>query len=85
MDGGVRMHIRREHDRNGISAVVLQKLKSLSDYVRYITLLLIKSEKVILLGKRLYAIGRYEVSLCGLAVHKCVDPSRPTGTPDPSG
>ena len=45
MDGGVRMHIREEHDRNGISAVVLQKLKSLSDYVRYITLLLIKSEK----------------------------------------
>ena len=44
-----------------------------------------KIRKVILWGKRLYAIGRYEVSLCGLAVHKCVDPSRPTGMLGPSG
>ena len=45
MDGGVKMHIREERDRNGISAVVLQKIRSLSDYVRYLILLLIKSEK----------------------------------------
>ena len=45
MDGGVRMHFREEHDMNGISEVVLQKFKSLSDNVRYLILLLIKSEK----------------------------------------
>ena len=39
------MHIREEHDINGISALVLQKFKSLSDYVRYLILLVIKSEK----------------------------------------
>ena len=44
-----------------------------------------KIRKVILWGKRLYAIGRYEVSLCGLVVHKCVDPSRPTSMLGPSG
>ena len=31
-------------------------------------------------GKRPYAIGRYVVSLSGLAVHKCVDPSAWPGT-----
>ena len=42
MDVGVKMHIREEQHRNGISALVLQKFKSLSDYVRYLILLVIK-------------------------------------------
>ena len=45
MDGGAKMLIREVHDRNGISALVLQKFKSLSDYVRYLIPLVIKPEK----------------------------------------